>query len=671
MPMSLRAPSLRGAVPAAARSARASHAENEQCARSKLTYNTTPLHRSSTTAQVAVPSEVRTALLDVCNQVRTKLLASGYHDPGGGVSVSVTDLVVSSHEETTKKRPQGRAPKGCTWEYESGQWIGDATEMKIHGMSMEDAGKRIVRVDLKAPRKKRVLWHNKGGVMKQAIEEVFARHGNVGQALKHLQDIGPVLYKDLTPTTLASWYQRAREKPEFKRDPEQYTNNALRRGGMKSVLSKPQGASLMAALRESVASGVRCGSTLIRMRAVAALQEMKCAQDVLHPSTGDQLHISGCSGALKLSTQWLNHICLHPLDFGKALTMRAATQAKYNVPDDHAAQFHQLLLRCAWRCQEHSIPASNVIAGDETASLLFAMGKGKGRCEIGAKDNPRVGEGDKRQITVMITVSLDGTMLKLQFVWGGKTVACTPWRFIKDDPAMNQHLHSSTKSHWSTPVSIYELIENIYAPYFIAQNARHRRAPHAVSLLIWDVHYSHRDIGMREKMRENYGWICVDFIPARCTGPYQPGDQPEVNNTFKTVSKQEGEIWLAGKLTALSAKHSGTIPGAEVLKLLQKSVIGPVLPSFAQKGWQAVTPDKVKSAWKKTGLDKMMDPKIQIEAVKLHAEGLLFKEGHTEVQGQPDAFDEPESTEVRSRPLGTGILLLRLSHLAFLLVPCS
>ena len=84
-----------------------------------------------------------------------------------------------------------------------------------------------------------------------------------------------------------------------------------------------------------------------------------------------------------------------------------------------------------------------------------------------------------------------------------------------------------------------------------------------------------------------------------------------------------------------------------------------------------MTPDKVKSAWKKTGLGKMMDPKIQIEPVKLHAEGRLFKEGHTEVQGQPDAFDEPESTEVRSRPLGTGILLLRLSHLAILLVPCS
>ena len=561
----------------------------------------------------------------------------------------MTDLPISS-QEATKKRPRGRAPKGCSWDYEARQWIGDATEMKLHGMSIEDAGKNIVRVDLKAPRKKRILWHNKAGVMQQAITEAFARSGNINQTLAYLQHIAPILYKDLTASTLNSWYKRAREIPAFKRDPEHYTSVALSGPGRNKVLSEEQGFSLMRALRDSVASGVRCGSALLRMRAIAALIEMKCASDVLHPSVGESHNADNCRGSLKLTQQWLNGICLHPLDAGKPLTMRVATQAKYHIPDDHAEQFRRLLLRCAWRVQEHTIPGSNIIAADETASLYFAMGKGKGRCEQGAKDNARVGAGDKRQLTVMITVSLDGQMLKLQFIWAGKTVGCTPWRFIKDDPAMNQHLHSFTLSHWSTPTSIYELIEGVYAPYFAAQNAKHGRAPHAVSLLIWDVHYSHRDIGMRDKMRENYGWICVDYIPARCTGPYQPGDQPEVNNTFKMAGTAEGEVWLAGKLTKLSAEHNGTIPGKEVMKLLQKSVIGPQIPRFAQKGWEAVTPVKVLGAWKKTGLDKMMDPKIQMEAVKLHAEGRLFKEGHTEVQGQPDAFDEPETTEVRSRP---------------------
>ena len=80
-----------------------------------------------------------------------------------------------------------------------------ATEIKLHDISTEDAGKSIVRVDLHAPKKKRVLWHTKGDVMKQAIVEVFARGGNVPQAHKYLVDIAPVIYKDLSPNTLASW----------------------------------------------------------------------------------------------------------------------------------------------------------------------------------------------------------------------------------------------------------------------------------------------------------------------------------------------------------------------------------------------------------------------------------------------------------------------------------
>ena len=92
-------------------------------------------------------------------------------------------LVVES--ASSRKRPRGRAPKGCTWDHDTHQWVADATEIKRHGISIEDAGKNIVRVDLHAPKKKCVLWHTKGDVMKQATVEVFARGGNVSQAHKY------------------------------------------------------------------------------------------------------------------------------------------------------------------------------------------------------------------------------------------------------------------------------------------------------------------------------------------------------------------------------------------------------------------------------------------------------------------------------------------------------
>ena len=89
-----------------------------------------------------------------------------------------------------------RAVRGITIRISGWQ---NATEIKLHGISIEDAGKNIVRVDLHAPKKKRVLWHTKGDAMKQAIVEVFARGGNVSQAHKYLIDIAPDIYQRKAP----------------------------------------------------------------------------------------------------------------------------------------------------------------------------------------------------------------------------------------------------------------------------------------------------------------------------------------------------------------------------------------------------------------------------------------------------------------------------------------
>jgi hypothetical protein len=479
-------------------------------------------------------------------------------------------------DKSEKKRPRGRAPKGCVWSYEEHMFVPNEVEAQLAGVTMTAAAEGVVVLQTKKPKAKRTMWHEQGDVMKQAIEEVFKRSGDVCGALKHLKYSCPLIYDKLAQGTLDGWYTKARADPIFRRSPAQCTSSALRRGGRDTILSSSQLTTLMVALRESVSSGVRVGSVLLINRAIAVFREQKWHAP-LHPKIGSKYQIDGCKGTLHLCQQWINALCTAPPDGGRPLTMRQPSQAKYHLPDDHAEQFNELLLRSAYRVQAHSIPRECVIAGDETSTLLFAMGNGKGRCEKGAKDNARVGADEKRAITVMITVSAAGDMLQLQFIWQGKTQACTPWKHIKDDPILNKHLHSFSKSHWSTPVTIYELVEKVYAPYLMAKNVALGRDKHAVSLLIWDVYYAHRDEGMRSLMRQNVGWISVDYILARGTSKYQPGDQPEINNSFKMNSKQEGDVWLAEKLTNLSAEHEGKIPGQAVLKLLQKSTLGPAL----------------------------------------------------------------------------------------------
>ena len=91
----------------------------------------------------------------------------------------------------------------------------------------------------------------------------------------------------------------------------------------------------------------------------------------------------------------------------------------------------------------------------------------------------------------------------------------------------------------------------------------------------------------------------------------------------------------------LSKKHDGKVPPQEVRNLLKKSSLQQVMPGFLQKGWEALTKAKVVSAMKKTMMEKIFDPAVQLDAIQLHSEGKLFTDGSTEEDMIPDAFDEP------------------------------
>ena len=104
-----------------------------------------------------------------------------------------------------KKRPRGRAPKGCVWSYDEHKFVPNEEEARLGGLSMAEAAAGVIVIEKKKLKiNKRTLWHDQGDVMKQAIEEVFKRHGDVSGALKHLQYTCPLVYGKLTQGTLAT-----------------------------------------------------------------------------------------------------------------------------------------------------------------------------------------------------------------------------------------------------------------------------------------------------------------------------------------------------------------------------------------------------------------------------------------------------------------------------------
>ena len=81
-------------------------------------------------------------------------------------------------------------------------------------------------------------------------------------------------------------------------------------------------------------------------------------------------------------------------------------------------------------------------------------------------DHGLAGLGDKRQITVLLAVAMDSTMLAPQIIYARKSDRCLPrgLRFPDDwDIAF-------TENHWSNEQSMLRYVKNVIIPRLIASS---------------------------------------------------------------------------------------------------------------------------------------------------------------------------------------------------------
>jgi hypothetical protein len=85
-----------------------------------------------------------------------------------------------------------------------------------------------------------------------------------------------------------------------------------------------------------------------------------------------------------------------------------------------------LLLQVAWLVDEHKIPPSLVINGDQTGANIFPVSR-RTWAKLGARQVRQLGLDDKRQLTAMVACSAAGDTLPLMVIfqvcmpgcWGG------------------------------------------------------------------------------------------------------------------------------------------------------------------------------------------------------------------------------------------------------------
>ena len=85
----------------------------------------------------------------------------------------------------------------------------------------------------------------------------------------------------------------------------------------------------------------------------------------------------------------------------------------------------------------------------------------------GSKQVPVVGKEDKREITVLLTISAAGTLLPPQVIYQGKTRGC----HAKITFPPNWHITHSD-SHCSTEATMLEFLDHVIVPYVNATRAK-------------------------------------------------------------------------------------------------------------------------------------------------------------------------------------------------------
>jgi len=218
------------------------------------------------------------------------------------------------------------------------------------------------------------------------------------------------------------------------------------------------------------------------------------------------------------------------------LSKRKATKAARNKPEDFDDIKATFLQRITTTVKENMIPESLIFNFDQTGCKLVPYSDWT-MASRGDKQVEVKGLDDKREITVLLTISADGVLLPAQVIYQGKTNRCQADVTFPDDWNIT---HSG--SHWSTVETMMEYADKILIPYCDKKKEQLKLKQSQKSLAIFDVFAAHRVDKFLDKLKDNN--ILVIFVPAGCTGDLQPLDVA-VNDDFKRDLKAQFISWYS------------------------------------------------------------------------------------------------------------------------------
>jgi hypothetical protein len=204
-------------------------------------------------------------------------------------------------------------------------------------------------------------------------------------------------------------------------------------------------------------------------------------------------------------------------------TLRRSTRPGKKVPDGVTYILTNALLRFAHTISENSVPITLIVNTDQTL-VIYSAGASETYAPKGSKQVEVVGKDEKRGFTVVVGISMSGEVLPFQAIYAGFTPRSLPKPeasdYHKATEVLKFRFESGGTNHWSTLLTMKTYVQHILVPYF----EKHREGNDQICIWQIDCWSVHRSEDFRHWLHNTYPWIRVHYVPANCTGLFQPCD---------------------------------------------------------------------------------------------------------------------------------------------------
>lgn len=353
--------------------------------------------------------------------------------------------------------------------------------------------------------------------------EKFARKNMPGMSpsdiVRDLKKFDPILFGKLAPQTLGAWIDRSGDKPCWTTRTLERVKKGHRPGGITTrvgILVKYPDATEKIIKTLTDLRNCHIALTLTTVRGLMIAQLKFSAPLIFKTPSAD--------GTLFQCSEEFVRKFLHR---SMGWTIRRSTRAGGKIPSDFDAILRKAHLRMAYSVRNENIPSKLMVNSDQT-QLTLAQGCHLTYDKIGSKQVTTVGSEEKRAITVLVSLTNDGTLLPFQTIYKGSTVGCLP---SGDSPGYAESVNagflfepSKTATYWSTIPTMKSFVNNTLAPYFQKTKADLGLPEDQRAMWYIDCWSVHRSDPFLDWMGEKHANIIVDFVPARMTGLYQPCD---------------------------------------------------------------------------------------------------------------------------------------------------